>query len=282
MRSLIIVLLIAIFAVFTMFVVDGSSEYQNSAQEQISGKLIITGSSTIAPLVSEIAKRFEAQHSDVRIDVQMGGSSRGVADVRQGISNIGMVSRNLKESEQDILAFPIALDGITMIVHKSNPIEELTNEQIAGIYTGEITNWKQVGGKDARITVVSKAEGRGTLDLFLNHFQLKNSAIKPQVIIGDNEQAIKTVSGNKNSIAFVSVGTAGYDSSIGIPIKLLPLNGVAASTENIQNGTFPMSRKLHLITNSPPEGLVKAFIEYANSNEVVDIIEEQYFVTKSK
>jgi len=282
MRSLTIVLLIAIFAVFTMFVADGSSEDQNSAQEQISGKLIITGSSTIAPLVSEIAKRFEAQHSDVRIDVQMGGSSRGVADVRQGISNIGMVSRNLKDSEQDILVFPIALDGITMIVHKSNPIEELTNEQIVGIYTGEITNWKQVGGKDAQITVVSKAEGRGTLDLFLNHFQLKNSAIKPQVIIGDNEQAVKTVSGNKNSIAFVSVGTAEYDFSIGIPIKLLPLNGVAASTENIQNGTFPMSRKLHLITNSPPKGLVKAFIEYANSNEVVDIIEEQYFVTTSK
>ena len=258
----------------------GVSNDQNA--QELKGKLVITGSSTVAPLVSDMAKRFEAQHSDVRIDVQMGGSSRGISDLRQGISDIGMVSRALKENEKDIMAFPIALDGIAMIVHESNPVEELTNEEIINIYTGKITNWREVGGSDAPITVISKAEGRGTLDLFLKYFQLKSSDIKPHVIIGDNEQGVKTVSGNKNSISFVSVGTAEYDAGIGIPIKLLPLNGVTASTENIRNGDFPLSRKLNLVTNAKPEGLVKKFIEFANSNEVADIIEEQYFVTTSK
>lgn len=247
--------------------------------QELNGKLVITGSSTVAPLVSEIAKRFEARHSDVRIDVQMGGSSRGISDVRQKISDIGMVSRALKENEMDIMAFPIALDGITMIVHESNPVDELTNEEIVDIYTGKIRNWSEVGGNDAPITVVSKAEGRGTLELFIKYFQIKGSDIRPHVIIGDNEQGVKTVSGNKNSIGFVSLGTAEYDAGIGIPIRPLPLNGVSASTENIRNGQFPLSRKLNLVTNSEPDGLTEEFIEFANSKEAADIIEEQYFVT---
>lgn len=268
---------IGLISIFTTALAYADSNVQNA--QELNGKLIITGSSTVAPLVSEIAKRFEAQHSDVRIDVQMGGSSRGISDVKQKISDIGMVSRALKENETDIMAFPIALDGITMIVHESNPVDELTNGQIVDIYTGKIRNWNEVGGNDAPITVVSKAEGRGTLDLFLKYFQIKNSDIKPHVIIGDNEQGVKTVSANKNSIGFVSVGTAEYDAGIGIPIKPLPLNGVAASTENIRSGQFPLSRKLNLVTNANPDGLTAVFIEFANSNEVADIIEDQYFVT---
>jgi len=271
------ILAIGLIPVLTTALAHADSNAENA--QELNGKLVITGSSTVAPLVSEIAKRFEAQHSDVRIDVQMGGSSRGISDVRQKISDIGMVSRALKENEKNIMAFPIALDGITMIVHKSNPIDELKNKEIVDIYTGKITNWSEVGGNDAPITVVSKAEGRGTLDLFIKYFQIKSSDIKPHVIIGDNEQGVKTVSGNKNSIGFVSVGTAEYDAGIGIPIKPLPLNGVAASTENIRNGNFPLSRKLNLVTNAKPDGLAEIFIEFANSKEVADIIEEQYFVT---
>ena len=282
MRSFIMILLIGLIPTVTFSIADESSQDQNNNEKELSGKLIITGSSTVAPLVSEIAKRFEAQHSDVRIDVQMGGSSRGISDVREGISNIGMASRSLKENEEDLFAFPIALDGISIIIHKDNPVTELTDEQIINIYTGKITNWKEVGGKDAPITVVNKAEGRATLELFLDHFHLKNSEIKPHVIIGDNEQGVKTVAGNQNAIGYVSIGTAEYDATIGIPIKLLPLEGISASIENIRNGTFPIYRPLNLVTKSPPEGLTKAFIDYARSKEVADIIEGQYFVTLSK
>lgn len=277
MRLILMALAICLMPALTTAGTQADSNVRDA--QELNGKLVITGSSTVAPLVSEIAKRFEARHSDVRIDVQMGGSSRGISDVRQKISDIGMVSRALKENEKDIIAFPIALDGITMIVHESNPIDELTNEEIIDIYTGKIKNWSEVGGNDAPITVVSKAEGRGTLDLFTKYFQIRSSDIRPHVIIGDNEQGVKTVSGNKNSIGFVSVGTAEYDAGIGIPIKPLPLNGVMATTESIRSGNFPLSRKLNLVTNAKPDELAEEFIEFANSNEVADIIEEQYFVT---
>ncbi len=249
-----------------------------SAADQLAGKLVITGSSTIAPVISEIGKRFESLHPAVRIDVQTGGSSRGVTDVRQGLADIGMVSRAMKDEEQDLHSFPIARDGVGLILHKGNPVQALTDEDVVAIYTGKMTNWKDVGGKDAPITVVNKAEGRSTLELFLHYFKLKNTDVKAQVVIGDNEQGVKTVAGNRNAIGYVSIGTAEFDESQGVPIKLLPVGEVAASTEMVRNRTFPLSRPLHIITRTPPAGVAKTFIDFAQSKGVHDIITQQYFV----
>ena len=250
---------------------------QNSANQE-SEKLTLTGSSTVAPLVSEIAKKYEAERPEVRIDVQTGGSSRGLADAAQGIADIGMVSRALKENETDFQSFAIANDGIGIILQSSNPVESLSDEQVVDIYTGKIDNWQQVGGIDAPITVVSKAEGRSTLELFLDHFQLDNSQIQADVIIGDNQQGIKTVAGNKNAIGYVSIGTAERDISAGVPLKLLSVGGVDASTATVQDGTFPLSRPLNLVTTETPSGLTKEFIEFAQSEKVNDLVEAQNFV----
>src|SRR5262249_42635338 len=122
---------------------------QNTAEDQLTGKLVVTGASTLAPLIAEIGKRFESLYPAVRIDVQSGGSSRGVADTRQGLADIGMVSRAMKEDERDLSAFPVARDGVCPILHRDNPVQALTDEQVVEIYTGKITNWKTVGGADA-------------------------------------------------------------------------------------------------------------------------------------
>ena len=255
-----------------------SAGAQANTADQLTGKLVITGASTLAPLIAEIGKRFESLHPTVRIDVQSGGSSRGVADARQGLADIGMVSRAMKEEERDLSAFPIARDGVCPILHRENPVQTLTDEQVVAIYTGKITNWKAVGGNDAPITVVNKAEGRSTLEVFLHYFKLKNVDVKAQVVIGDNEQGVKTVAGNRNAIGYVSIGTAEYDATHGVPIKLLPVGGVAASTESVRTGAFPLSRPLHLATRTSPTGLAKAFIEYVQSQAVHDLIRQQYFV----
>ncbi len=241
-------------------------------------KLVLTGSSTVAPLAAEIGKRFESLHGNVRVDVQTGGSSRGISDARTELADIGMASRALKEDEKDLLSFTVALDGISVILNKANPVEALNKQQIIDIYTGKIVNWKNVGGNDAPITVVNKAEGRSTLELFLHYFGLKNTDVKPQVIIGDNQQGIKTVVGNPDAIGYVSVGTAEYEAGQGVVIKLLPLEGIAASVENVRNRSFPLSRPLNLVTRGKPVGLAKTFIEFAGSPQVNDLIEAQYFV----
>lgn len=242
------------------------------------GKLALTGASTVAPLAAEIGKRFEALRPGVRVDVQTGGSARGISDSRQGLADIGLVSRPLKDDEKDLLAFPVARDGVCVILHRSNPVASLTDEQVVSIYARRISNWKDVGGKDAPITVVTKAEGRSTLELFCAYYKLKNGDIRADVVIGDNAQGIKTVAGNPDSIGYVSIGTAEYEANQGTAIKLLPVGGIPASIENVGNGKFPLSRPLNLVVRKPPEGLIKDFIDFAQSARVHDLVKDQYFV----
>jgi len=262
-------------------VLSGCDGHENSAtaqSTQLQGKLILTGSSTVAPLANEIAKRFEAQHPGVRIDVQTGGSSRGIADCKRGTADIGMASRALKPSESDLTAHTIAIDGVSIILHRDNPIKSLTDKQIQDIYTGQITNWAKLGGTHNPITVINKAQGRATLEVFLHHFKIKNQDIKPSVVVGENQQAIRTVASDPNAIGYVSIGTADYEASRGIPIRLLPIDGIEATVANVRDGVFPMSRPLNFVTHGDISALAASFIAFARSSQISDLVEAQYFV----
>ncbi len=256
--------------------------FQTTILQAAENRLLLTGSSTVAPLALEIGKRFEKLNPSVRVDVQTGGSTRGINDVRAKLADIGLVSRALKPDETDLMAHTIGLDGIGIILHQDNPVTTMSVEQIKAIYTGYITNWQEVGGKDARITVVNKAEGRSTLELFLHYLELKNSDIKPHVIIGDNQQGIKTVAGNPGAIGYVSIGTAEFESTQGTSIKLLPMESIAATVENVRNHSFPLSRPLNLITLGKPSSLAQRFIDFAQSERVDDLIQAQYFVAPAR
>ena len=152
-----------------------------TALAETKSRLVLTGSSTVAPLAMEIGKRFEKLNPGVRVDVQTGGSSRGIADTRSGLADIGMVSRALQKSESDLLAHTIAMDGITLIVNKANPINVLTDEQILAIYTSKLTHWQQTGGTQQAITVVNKAKGRSTLELL---FESPQNALTAAYVSG--------------------------------------------------------------------------------------------------
>jgi phosphate transport system substrate-binding protein len=242
------------------------------------GRITLSGSSTIAPLAGEIGKRFEARYPGVRVDVQTGGSSRGIADARRGTVHIGMVSRALHPDEADLTAHRIAMDGVAVILHASNRVAPLTDRQIVAIYTGAATNWSAVGGADAPITVVNKAEGRSTLELFASHFGIAREAITASVVIGENLQGVRTVAGDPHAIGYVSVGTAEFERSKGVPIRLLPINGVEPSAATVRQGRFPLSRPLNLVTAGPRTPLVDAFLAMAASPAVADLVEGQFFV----
>ncbi len=240
-------------------------------------QLILTGSSTCAPMVADMAKRFEESHPGTRIDVQSGGSSRGIADATSGLADIGMISRNLKEGE-DLTPHRMAMDGVCVIVHQDNPVENLTKQQVIDIYTGKIENWKDVGGADKAIVVANKAEGRATLEVFLGYTGLDNADIQADIVVGENQQAIKTAAGNPNAISYVSIGEAAYEAEHGTPIKLIQADGLAPTTGAVANGSFPITRPLQLVTKGEATGLAKEFIDYATSEEVHDLVEKHLFV----
>ena len=193
-------------------------------------KVLISGSSTTAPLVAELAKAYESKHPNVRIEVQTGGSSKGLADCRAELNDLGMISRDLTDKETDAKPMAIAQDGVAMVVHTQNPLTKLTREQVVKIYTGATTTWKDLGGVDKKIVVVNKAEGRGTLELFLHHFGLKSSQVKADVIIGEEEQGVKTLVGNEQSIGYLSVSTVETAIRNKLPLRLVTLEGQTPSS----------------------------------------------------
>ncbi len=246
-------------------------------------RVTATGSSTIAPLMSELGKTYEKANPKVRIEVQSGGTSRGIADVRQGSAQIGMVSRALHPDEKDLDSVLIARDGVSLIVNKSNPVKMLTKEQVVSIYTGKITNWKDVGGPNLPITVISKAEGRSTLEVFAQYFGLTPRAIKAHIIIGDNQQEIQTVSSNKAAIGYVSIGSAEFEAKNGAPIEMIDLDKFKPSTATVASGEFPISRDLNLVFNKAKLSKeAQAFLAFTTSPQARKDIEAQFFIPLSK
>ena len=249
----------------------------NSATRQ---KLVLTGSSTVAPLMEKVGRRFESLHENVRVDVQTGGSSRGISDAKNGVATLGMSSRELKPAEQDgLIAHPIAMDGICMIVHRDNPLADLSTEQIQQIYRGQIDDWNSIGGGQGKIIVINKAEGRGTLEVFLNRMGLEITEIKADLVAGDNQQVIKSINSNPMAIGYASVGAADYEVQNNGLVKILKLDGVAPSIDNIRDGSFKMTRPLLLISKGTPEGLAAELIKFARSADVSDLLKEEYFVS---
>lgn len=242
------------------------------------GRLLITGSSTMCPLIAEIGKRFESLHPDIKIEVQCGGSGRGISDAREGKADIGMASRALTEKEKELYGFPIARDGISVILHKDNPVKALSDEQVAGIYTGRLTNWKEVGGRDSPITVINPKKGYSSVELFTHYFKIDYEDIKASIIAGDNPARIKAVAADPNAIAYLCAGEADRTARAGAPIKPLPFNNVMPTDRNIITGNYPITRPLILVIRNLPSGTIKTFIDFCLSQGVADLIEKFDFV----
>ncbi|PKM29964.1 MAG: ABC transporter substrate-binding protein [Gammaproteobacteria bacterium HGW-Gammaproteobacteria-11] len=250
---------------------------QTSDQDK-AGRISIVGSSTISALIGEMGKVYEQDNPGIRIDVQSGGSSRGIMDVRTGTAELGMVSRALKPDESDLQNVIIARDGIGMIIHEDNPVTGLSREQVIGIYTGQITNWKEVGGHDLAITVVSKAEGRSTLEVFSNHFGMSYREISAHVIIGDNQQGIQTVGGSAAAIGYVSIGSAEYEAEQGAAIRLIAVDDQVPSTEAVASGDYLMSRDLNLVYKEPITDQVRNFLAFSRSSAASELVSRMYLI----
>lgn len=262
----------------TLFVISGCSP--NSSR---SGVIQLSGSSTVGPLAEEIGKRYEKLNPDVRIEVQTGGSSRGIAEAKSGLADIGMSSRALKDSETaGRLAWPIAMDGVCFIVHADNPVGELSRSQLLSIIDGTVDNWKQFGGPDASIVFINRAAGRSELELVTKFFDIKASDLKADLVSGENQQGIKMVATNANSISYMSVGASEDAIEHDEAIKTLPLDGVSATVSNVESGTFPLSRPLIFVTGDEPSESLTDFIEFAQSEEVVDLLRDLSYVPISK
>ncbi len=241
-------------------------------------KLTLSGSSTLAPLVSEIAKAYEKNNANVQLDVQTGGSSKGLSDCRDGLNDLGMISRPLKPEDGNVRAVPIARDGIAFMLNKTNSLSSFTGEQVVRIFRGEIQNWKELGGPDQKVVVVNKAEGRAALELFLQHFKLKPSDVKASLIIGDEEQGLKTIASNPGAIGYVAISSAELASQGNSQVKSVALDGAIPTTDAVLKGSYTLVRPLSLVQCGKAKPAAEGFIQFASSPEGQKLVKSLNYI----
>lgn len=247
-------------------------------QKSNSDSVTISGSTSVGAVMEPLVEEYKkSEGKKTNLEVQQIGSSSGIKNTIDGTSEIGMTSRDLKDGEKQakLEETQIAIDGIAVITNKVNKVKDLTMEQIKDIYTGKITNWKEVGGEDSPIVVVSREDGSGTREGFETIVGYDAEELTSNSLISDGSGNIKTtVAGNKDSIGYISLGYVDKD------VSSVSISGVEATIDNVKNNKYPILRPFLLVNK--PDGLSEkgqAFIDYILSEDGQKIVEKHGFVS---
>lgn len=245
-------------------------------------KLQIDGSTTVGPIGDAFAEAFKTMYPECAITVSKTGSGDGAAALVEGRCDIAMMSRFMKEVEfkkavvSNIfpVAHVIAMDGVCVVLHPSNPVQELTTEQVRAIYKGEIKNWKEVGGVDQAIVVISRDTSSGTYETFHEMVMKKEKMADSVEYVNGNPQAHARVKSTEGAIGYVGIGF------LDRYVKAVKLDGVTPSRSTIAKGIFPVSRPLFLFTNGYPKlgSMAHFFVTFHLSEKGQEIIEAKGFI----
>ena len=218
--------------------------------------LSVAGSTSVEPFAEALAEEYMHQNKSEKIFVQGGGSSAGIQAVRTGAADIGMSSRNLMENEKNLIAIPIIYDAIAVIIHRHNPLTELSQDQIQKIFSAEIRHWKEVGGRNHPITLVTREEGSGTREAF-QKLIMGQKEISLSALVQDSNGAIRQVVGDDlNAIGYISLGL------VNDRVRALKMEGIEPTVENVQKHRYKIVRPFLFVFRSPPQGLAKGFLDY--------------------
>lgn len=245
----------------------------------LSGDLSIAGSSTVLPITQECANLFMERNTLVTVSVAGGGSGHGIKAAGSGEVDIGESSRNIKESEllsyPDLVAFSVGKDSVAVVVNPQNPLAgalDLNLGQAAAIFSGEITNWRELGGEDHEIEVYTREAGSGTREVFESRVLQGEAFTGAAGVKPSNGEMRAAVSANRYGVAYISLGY--IDDSVAAVV----IEGVEPSVENVNNGRYPITRILWMFTKGMPSRLEAAFIEFVQGPEGQRVVEETGYI----
>ncbi|MCQ2968878.1 MAG: phosphate ABC transporter substrate-binding protein [Clostridium sp.] len=248
----------------------------NSSSSDATAKITVSGSTSVGPLMEKIAEKYEEENSNISIEINQTGSSAGIKDVMNGISEIGMSSRSLKDEEAiNLKATVLAYDGIAVINNTNNSVKELSIEQIKNIFTGKVKNWNEVGGSDKPIVVISRESGSGTRTAFEESVGYSEEELVRDASISKGNGDVKTtVSSNENAIGFVSF------EYLDDTISSINVDGVEPTAENVKKGLYALSRTFIAVTNEKyVTEKAQNLIDYIISEEGQQIVEDNKLIT---
>ena len=232
-----------------------------------SNNIFINGSASVERVISMLIEAFNQEHPDIILTFSPTGSGAGINSVIEGMADIGISSRELRENETGVDATTFAIDGLAIIIHPDNPVYDLTTEQIAGIYTGAVTNWSQVGGLDSPISVIGREAGSGSRGAFEDIMDITDETTHDQEL-NSGGAIVAAVSTNRFAIGYTSLSTVNDD------VKTISVNGVAVSEATLLDETYPIARPFIMMTQSGGEisEAVQKFMEFIMSAAATDII----------
>ena len=227
-------------------------------------EIIITGSTTVLPVMQRAGEAFMAANPGIALSISGGGSGNGIKALNEKLCQVAMSSRDIKGSELaegagkgvNAVRIPIALDALVPVVHPENPVRELSVEQLRAIFSGKITNWKEVGGADGNIVMVSRDSSSGTFETWQELIMAPEKVAPSALSQASNGAVVQTVATNRRAIGYIGFGY--LDSSL----KKLDVNGVEATAETALSRKWPIARELYIFTNGEPAGAVKKLVDY--------------------
>jgi len=267
-----------------------------SAEEPVtSGYIQVKGSDTMVNLGQAWAEGFMEKYPEAMIAVTGGGSGTGIAAMINGTTDIAECSREMKEKEIEQakankiepIEFVVALDGIAIVVHPSNPVSDLTFQQLSEIFTGKIKNWKEVGGNDEAIVLLSRESNSGTHVYFKEHILnccgLEGQEFSPEALLMPSSQSIADeVAQNPKTIGYYGMGYISEKQKAMVVAKDENSPYVEPTIDNVISGDYPVSRPLYFYTAGEPKGLVKTYVDFVLSDEGQDIVLQLDFVPIKK
>lgn len=239
-----------------------------------SGEINIAGGTAHIPVMQKAAREIMSYNPKIKITIAGGGSGVGAQQVGKGLVDIGNTGRPLKEKEQamGLVSHAFAIDGVAIILHPDNPIPALTSEQVAKVFAGTITNWRELGGPDKAVHLFTRDEASGTRAVFVEKL-LKNGPVAQHANVTPSNGSMKTsIAGDPSAIGYCSIGY------IDDMVKAPQLDGVSPTNANCISGVYPVMRKLYMNTKGEPEGLVKTFINFICSKNAASYIKDSGYI----
>ena len=278
-RSLTIISLFA-YAIFSAACVGSSPE--TSSNTANAARVTINGSTTVVPIGQKAVELFTQKHPEVKISISGTGSGDGIKALLDSTTDIAMSSREMEESEKqqakaksiNVKEQVIAWDGIVPIVNPDNPVTNLTLAQLKDIYTGKVTDWKDVGGKPGTIVVVSRDSSSGTYKAWGEMVLGKEARVMPAAQLqAFSGSVVETVARTPQAIGYVGIGYTNTPS-----IKSVSVEGVKASADTVLNKTYKIGRPLYMFTNGEPKGMAAEYLKFILSPEGQKMVKDEGFV----
>ena len=242
--------------------------------------IVIKGSTTVLPIAQAALEAYTKLNPGVQISLSGGGSGEGIKALLDKTADIADSSREIKKEEIALaqtrgvkpVAHVVAYDALTPVVHPKNKVTDLSIDQLSQIYQGKITNWKEVGGDDLKIVVISRDSSSGTFESW-DHFVMKKVRVTPKAqMLASNGALLTAIAKNRYAIAYLGMGY------VNKTVKAVKVNGLAATAESALTKEYPLSRELYMYTNGEPAGEVAKFIAFVKSVDGQKIVAKEGFV----